>query len=185
MKLSQNRAEPANRDDGLKAHPKPTGGGRTLAIAMMRVSGRTMFLVENFLTRSPNLDTKPLQHARRNPIALQQQAEENVFGADVSLLHCFGFPGGESQGSLRSRSVRGVADDDLVRSGANLPLDFRTDRLEIQAEFLQNIHGAALAAFEQSQEQVFGANKMVMEKPGLLLGKLQNLFRILTVRENG
>ena len=49
---------------------------------------------------------------------------------------------------LHAGRIRNVADDALIRTGADLFLDLHADGLEVEPHFLEDIHGHALAEFD-------------------------------------
>jgi hypothetical protein len=55
--------------------------------------------------------------------------------------------------------------------------NFKTHGVEVQAQFLEDVDGDALAQFDEAQEKMLGADKIVVEPVGLLAGQRQNLLR--------
>jgi hypothetical protein len=55
-------------------------------------------------------------------------------------------------------------------------LDLHPHRLEIEPHLLQNIHGHALAELDQTEQEMFGADVIVIETIGFFSRKLQDLL---------
>ena len=60
--------------------------------------------------------------------------------------------------------------------GADLLLDFHADGLEVEAHLLEDIDGDALAQLDEAEQQVFGADKVVVEAVGFLARQRQHLL---------
>src|SRR6267142_1007798 len=100
-----------------------------------------------------------------------------MFGADVSVVEGFGFFGGESENLFDTRGVRDIADHLLIGAGADLFLDLHADSLQVQPELLKHIDGDALAELDEAQQQVLGADEIVVKTVGLLPREGKNLLR--------
>ena len=94
----------------------------------------------------------------------------------VSVVQRFGFLGGQGQDLLDPRRVRDVADHLLIGAGADLLFDLHADGLEVEPEFLKDIDGHALAQFDQAEQQMLGADEIVVEPVGFLTGQRQHLL---------
>ena len=133
-------------------------------------------LVQDFLPAKVDVDVEILQHARRDALALAQQAQQDVLGADVGVVQRLGFLLGKLEHFLDARGVRDVAGQFLVRSGADLFLDLEAHGLQVEAHFLEDIDGDALAKVDQAEQQVFGTHEAVVEAVGLLPRQRQHLL---------
>ena len=133
-------------------------------------------LVQDFLPAKVDVDVEILQHARRDALALAQQAQQDVLGADVGVVQRLGFLLGKLEHFLDARGVRDVAGQFLVRAGADLFLDLEAHGLQVEAHFLEDIDGDALAKVDQAQQQVLGAHEAVVEAVGLLSRQRQHLL---------
>ena len=102
------------------------------------------------------------------PSPSRSKPEQNVFGADVSVVQGLGFLGGQREDLLDAWGVRNVADHLLVGAGADLFLDFHADGLEVEAQLLEDVDGNALAQLDEPEQEVFGADKIVVESGRLL-----------------
>ena len=127
------------------------GDGRFLAGEI-----RIQFL-QNFLARLLDVHVEVFQHLRGDAVAFAQQAEQDVFGADVGVIERLGLLGREREHLFHARRVGNVADHLLVGAGADLFLDLHADGFEVEPHFLEHVDGDALSQFDQAEQQVFGA----------------------------
>ena len=75
---------------------------------------------------------------------------------------------GEGEHLLHTRRVGDVAGHLVLLPGADLLLDLLTDSLKIEAHLLQNIHGNPLTQLDEAQQEMLGADVVVIEAVGLL-----------------
>src|SRR6266700_1356236 len=92
------------------------------------------------------------------------------------MIECLGFLAGESQYLFHPRRVGNVAYDFCFRTGAHLFLDLHPHGLEIESHFLENVDRDALAELDQSEQEMLGADVVVIEAVGFFAGKLQDLL---------
>ena len=100
-----------------------------------------------------------------------------MFRADVSVVKIFRFLLRERDDFFHARRVRNVADHFLIRSAADLFLDFDADAVEVNAHALQNIDGDALPQLDQAEQKMLGAKKVVVETVGFLAREREHLLR--------
>ena len=100
-----------------------------------------------------------------------------MFGADVSVIERLGFLGGEGEDFLHAGRVGNVADHLLVGAGADEILDFHADGFEVEAQFLEHIDGDALAQFDQAEQKMLGADKVMVKAVGFLARQREHLLR--------
>ena len=81
----------------------------------------------------------------------------------IRMVQRFSFFGGKVQNSFGSWCIRNCTDHFLLRSCAYLLLDFHPDGLKIEPEPGQNIYGDALSEPNQPEQQMFGADEIVIE----------------------
>src|SRR4026209_384776 len=62
-------------------------------------------LPPDFLPGRFRTETEIPQDTPRHPVAFQDQAEQDMFGSDESILRGLGFPGGKGEGFFDTRSV--------------------------------------------------------------------------------
>src|SRR5437588_4132829 len=86
------------------------------------------------------------------------------------------FLAGERENFLHPRRVGNVADDFCLRTRADLFLHFHSYGLEIESHFLEDIDRDTLAELDQSEQQMLGADIIVVEAVGLFASELQDLL---------
>ena len=103
-------------------------------------------------------------------LALADQAQQDVLGADVVVAELQGLPQGELQhllGAGREGDVpgrrRAALADDLLDLGAN--------RLQADPEGLEGLGGDAFALVDEAEQDVLGPDVVVVEQPRLFLGE--------------
>ena len=121
-------------------------------------------------------DAEALEHAGRDAFALADQAEQQVLGADVVVVEAARFVDGELDDLLGARRQADFADDRPV-AAADDELDRRADLVQLDAHVLENLGGDAVAFADQAEEQVLGADVVVVEALGLFLRERQDLAR--------
>ena len=156
-------------------------GGRLFrAFAQRRVFGGLEVRVEfpqDFLARLLDINIEILEHARRDAVPLAQQTQQNVFGADVGVIQRLGFLGREGQNFFHARRVGDVSDHFLIGTRADLFFDFHPHGFEVEAHFLEHIDGDALSQLDQAEQEVLGADEIVVEPVGFLARQRQHLLR--------
>ena len=133
-------------------------------------------LLQNFLARLLDVHVEAPQNSRRHAVAFAQETEQNVLRADVSMIQVLGLPFGQVQHLLHARRVGNVADHLLVGAGADLLLDFHADGFEVEAHLLEDIHRHALAQFDQAEQKMLGAEKVVVKPVGFLSRQREHLL---------
>ena len=139
------------------------GRGRLLAL----VTGEQL---DDLLADAVEVGAELHQDLGGDALALADQAEQDVLGADVvvaelqrlaqrQLQHLLG-PRGE--GDVTGRGLLALADD---------LLHLLADALQRDAEGLERLGSDALTLVDQAQEDVLGADVVVVEHPGLFLGQ--------------
>ena len=64
-----------------------------------------------------------------------------------------------------------------LRAGADLLLDFHADGFEVEPHLLEDVDGDALPELDQAEQQMLGADVVVVEAVGFLAGERQDLLR--------
>ena len=142
------------------------GRGRLLAL----VAGEQL---DDLLADAVEVGAELHEDLGGDALALADQAEQDVLGADVvvaelqrlaqrQLEHLLG-PRGE--GDVTGRGLLALTDD---------LLHLLADTLQRDAEGLERLGGDALTLVDQAQEDVLGADVVVVEHPGLFLGQDNN-----------
>ena len=132
---------------------------------------------EDFVAGALDVDFEALEDACGDAFTLAQQAEEDVFGADVRMVEALGLLAGQREHFFDSRRVRNVADHLGLRSAADLLFDFHAHGLHVETHLLQHVHGNSLAELDQAEEQVLGPDIIMVEAVGLFPGQGQHLLR--------
>ena len=114
------------------------------------------------------------QDPRRHALVLAHQAEQDVLGADVVVAERERLAEGQLEHLLRARRERDLAGGDLL-AGAHDPYHLRTDALDGDVERLEHARGQPLLLAQQAEQDVLGADVVVLEYPGLLLSEDDHL----------
>ena len=124
--------------------------------------------LQDFLAGLFDVHVEVLEHAGGDAIALAEQAEQDVLGADVGVIEGLGFLLREGEDLLHARRVGDVAHHLLIGPGADLLFDFQADRLEVQAELLQDIDRDALAQFDEPEQRCSVPTKLWLKRSASL-----------------
>ncbi len=114
------------------------------------------------------------QDARGNALVLAHETQQDVLGADVVVAEAQRLAQRELEHLLGARCERNLPGGDLL-AGADDPHDLRAYSLDRDVQALQHARGKALLLAQQSQEDVLGADVVVLERPRLLLRKYNHL----------
>ncbi len=165
--LGQVAAELVEHQGGRRCVPTSGSGrgrgGRLLALE----AGQQL---DDLLAHPVEVGAQLLEHLGGDTLALADQAEQDVLGADVGvaelqrlaqgqLEHLLG-PGRE--GDVPARRLLALADD---------LLDLGAHRLERDVEALERLRGDALTLVDEPEQDVLGADVVVGEHAGLFLGQ--------------
>ena len=147
--------------------------GRALGRAAGR--GRLLALVareqlDDLLADAVEVGAELHQDLGGDALALADQAEQDVLGADVVVAELQRLAQRQLQHLLRPRGEGDVAGRGLLALADDL-LHLLADALERDAEGLECLGGDALTLVDQAQEDVLGADVVVVEHPGLFLGQ--------------
>ena len=130
------RSRPNALSAGVLTSPFFSGGRFSPDCGDLAASSRGKIRVQflqDLLARLLDVHVEILQNPRGHAVAFAQQAEQNVFGADVSVIERLGFLGRERENLFHARRVGNVADHFLVGPGADLFLDFHADGFQVKA----------------------------------------------------
>jgi hypothetical protein len=123
------------------------------------------------LSRPPALlGSELLQHLGGDPLALPDQTEQDVFGADVIVTELQRLAQAELEDLLRPGRERYVAGRGLLALADDLHHLF-ADGGEIDVEALQRLSGYPLALVQQAEKDVLGADVVVVQKTRLFLSQ--------------
>ena len=107
-------------------------------------------------------------------LVLADEAEQDVLGADVVVTERQRLAQRELQHLLRARRERDLAGRDLVAL-ADDPRDLRPHLFHRDVERLEYPRREALLLTEQPEQDVLGADVVVLERPRLVLGENDDL----------
>ncbi len=147
---------------------RSTGGGAGLLLAAgARVARQQL---DDLLAHAAEIGAELDEHLRGDALALADQAEQDVLGADVVVAELQRLAQRELEHLLGARRERDVArgrgpalTDDL--------LDLAAHGLERDAERLEGLGRDAFALVDQPEQDVLGADVVVVEQPRFLLGE--------------
>ena len=108
------------------------------------------------------------QDAGGDALVLTHQAEQDVLGADVVVAQAQRLAQRQLEHLLGARRERDLAGGDLL-AGADDAHDLRADALDGDVERLEHAGGEALLFAQQAEQDVLGADVVVLERPGLFL----------------
>ena len=114
------------------------------------------------------------QDAGRDPLVLAHQAEQDVLGADVVVPERERLAQRQLEHLLGAGRERDLAGGDLL-TGADDPHHLGADPLDGDVERLQDARGEPLLLAQQPEQDVLGADVVVLQRPGLLLGEDDHL----------
>ena len=113
------------------------------------------------------------EHLGGDALALADQAEQDVLGADVVVTELQRLPQRQLQDLLGARSEGDVPGRSLLALAGDPP-DVLADRLQADPQRLQRPGGDAVALADQAEQDVLGADVVVAEHPGLFLSQDRN-----------
>jgi len=113
------------------------------------------------------------QHLGRDALALADQPEQDVLGADVVVAELQRLTQRQLEHLLGAWGERDVPAGGLLALADDL-LDLLPDALEGNAKRLQRLRCNTLALVDQAQQDVLGPDVVVVEHPGLFLGQDDN-----------
>ena len=176
-------------DDGIQL--SCTGGvgeidaelvhGRGLARALRLLGGRPG---GGALRQDPDdlvadlveVDAEGLQHTGGDPLALADEAQEQVLRADVVVSQPAGLVDGQLDDALRARRQADLADDRAIAASDD-ELDRGPDLGQLDVHVLEHARGHAFALADEAQEQVLRADVVVVEPLRFVLSQCQDLAR--------
>ena len=119
-----------------------------------------------------------LEHAGGDPLALADEAQEQVLGADVVVAQAAGLVDGELDDPLGARRQAHLADDRAIAAPDD-ELDRGPHLGQLDVHVLEHARRDALALAHEAEEQVLRADVVVVEPLRLVLGKRQDLARAI------
>ena len=114
------------------------------------------------------------QDAGGDALVLAHEAEQDVLGADVVVAEAQRLAERELQDLLRPRREGDLAGGDFL-AGADDAHDLGAHALDGDVEGLEHPGGEALLLTQQAEQDVLGADVVVLERPGFLLRENDHL----------
>ena len=159
---------------------RAAGGGlfaRFAALGGLAAGELWVEFPEDLVAGALDVDLEGLEHAGGNALPFPQEAEEDVFRTDVGMAEGLGFLAGEREDLL---NPGGVGDTGLrlgLLAGADLLFHRGADGLKVEPHLLEHADGDALSQLDQPEQEVLGADVVMMEPVGLLAGQREDLLR--------
>ncbi len=119
-------------------------------------------------------ETEAFQHACAYALSLPEQSQEEVFGAEKVMVEVPRFVNGKLHYFLRTRGLAYFARHEVI-STANNVLDGLARLFEIDPQAREHLSGDTFPLAEQAQQEVLGADVVVLETLRLFLGKLHDV----------
>ncbi len=162
-------------EDGRTTRRRFAAAGRPAAPRRVRRSGRFFALdtrqqLDDGLTDLLQLGAQLLQHLGGDALAFADQPEEDVLGADVVVAQLQRLAERKLEDLLGAGGERDVAAGGLGALADDLD-DLVADGFQVDAHALERSGGDALALVDQPEEDVLGADVVVVQEPGFLLGE--------------
>ena len=145
----------------LEGPPRPRTSGGAHACAGEQLDDGLANLGEI----SPEL----LKNLGGDPLALTDEPEKDVLGADVVVPELEGFPERQLENLLGARGERNVSAGSLRPLSDDL-YDLEPHRLEADAHALEGPGGDTLPLVDEPEQDVLGADVVVVEQPRFFLG---------------
>ena len=131
--------------------------------------------VQDFLAHVFQLEAEVHEDLGGHAFLLAQQAQQQVFGADVVVVEVACLLDGVLDDLLGPRRLGQLAHGDHVGPGLDDLLDLQADLAQVDVEVLQDVGGDAGAFLDQAEQDVLGADVLVVEALRLLVGQLHHL----------
>ena len=131
--------------------------------------------VQHFFADLFQLEAQIHQDLGCHAFLLAQQPQQDVLGAHVVVVQVACLFHRILDDLLGTRRLRQLAHRDHFWSALDQLLDFQANLAEIDVQVLQHVGGDAAAFFDQSQQDVLGADILVVESLRLLVRQLHHL----------
>ena len=151
---------------GRLAHLGRTGGDRLALGGALVAAQQLQHGVADPVEVGAELD----QRVGGDTLALANQPEQDVFGADVGMVHLQCFAQRQLQDLLGPRGERNMTGR-LGLAVADDLLDLRAHRFQRDAHLLQGLGGHALTLVDETEQDVLRADVVVVQHLGLVLGQ--------------
>ena len=151
------------------------GGGLAGTLRLLRgTSGRALRQdADHLVADLVQVHAETLEHARGDPLAFADEAEQQVFGADVVVTEATGLVDREFDHALRARGQPDLAHNGTVTT-ADDELDGSAHLRELDVHVLEHARGNTLALADKAQEQMLRTDVVVVEPLRFVLSKRQD-----------
>jgi len=150
---------------------------RRRTAALLRCAGGRRFLALESAKQLQYLITHPVeigaqldQHLCCDALALANEPEKDVLGADVGMIDLEGLAQAQLQHLLSPRRERDVPARRLLTVADDL-LDLLPHGLQRNTQRLQSLGGHAFALVDEAEQNVFRTDVVMVQHPSLLLGQ--------------
>jgi superfamily II DNA/RNA helicase len=150
-------------------------GALLAALRARRRARRAAQELERLLAHALPVHAQLEQHFRGNALALADQAQQQVLGADVVVAQRARLLHRQLEHALRPWRERDLADRHGAARGAHHVLDLLADAVEVEAEVVQDGRGDALALADHAEQEVLGADVVVLQPRRLLARQVDDL----------
>src|SRR5580704_13381736 len=124
--------------------------------------------VDDLLAHPVQVGAQPDQHLGGHPVALTDQAEQDVLGTDVVVAELQRFTQRQLEHLLAPGRERDVPGRRLLARADDL-LDPLPDRVQADPQRLQRLGRDTFALTQEAEQDVLGADVVVVEQPGFFL----------------
>ena len=124
------------------------------------------------------VDAERLEDTGGDPLALADEAEEQVLRADVVVAEATRLVDGQLDDPLRARGEADLADDRAIAAPDD-ELDRGPDLGQLDVHVLEHARGHTFALADEAQEQMLRADVVVVEPLRLVLSQCQDLARAI------
>ena len=149
---------------------------RGLVAAGLAAGELRIKLAQDLVSGALDVDLEGLEDAGGDALALPEEPEQDMLGANVGMIEGLRLLARQGEDLLHARGVRNAALGLGLLPGAHLLLDGRADRLKVQPHLLQDAHGDALPELDKPQEDVLGADVVVVKTIGFLAREREDLL---------
>ena len=119
------------------------------------------------------IDAQALQHAGGDALAFAHQAQQQMLGADVMMIQAARFIDGQLDHLFGARRQADFAQHDAV-APPNNKFNGAANLVQFNAQITQYFGGNALALTHQTEQQMLGADVVVLEALRFFLGQAQH-----------
>jgi hypothetical protein len=168
------RSEPARPRRLGQVDAERVHVGRLRLLFALTVGGTLAHDLHHLGAHLFQVHAETLENAGGDALPFPHQSEQQMLGSDVVMVEASRFVDGELDDLLRPGGKPDLTHDHGL-APADDELDGRPDLGELHPHVAQHASGNAVAFAHQSQEKVFGADVVVVEPLGFLLGQRQHL----------